>query len=943
MTVGQFITTIDEAALTIVPALLTGLLFGFVLYLLVATVLAFTPRSNAATRHVVWCAVLVAVVVLPFLPPSDEAASNGALARVTRPSPGGASSSPPAATEAAGTPFPARASSVVIGALGASAPATGESARGPQGGPAAIADARDEARRRFWSLPHLPAWLPLPLFLLWIVGAAVMLYRIFRGCRGLMALRRDSDPLPPSHQDRFDRLRRLVGCDRPCDVRSSPFIASPLTVGLFRPIVLLPVKLIGYLKTQELDQILAHELGHVRRRDDWSTFLIRVVQAVSFFNPVPRWIGRRLDLDREIACDDGVVAITRRPRRYADCLTRLAEITAGPRIAMHDRAALAPAALGPTNQLTRRIHMLLDTQRNTSPRPSLLVCIVVLGVAAMVGFPLVQALPRIEIAPVPQEPEARSGDAAPQRLAPSCCVEVPEPPDVPSEDHAWTKSGRAYSVSYRGPVVVAPDDGSIREVPVGGHARIRVKHGRKVLEYEVTRTPDDASLVRFAGNGKALDLQDEDTQELLEDLMEKAIEHTGLGARSRVRRLLDREGMPGVISELKELKGNYPRRRYVEEALRVTQETSQLAALARAASHQIGEGHLVAVMSMIAKRQLDDGQLTYDLIRVLRHVRSTSLRTRVLTAIASIRPLTGMAAHDFLQFATQRSCNGCGRPELLVKSLVFYLSDKQLRGEYFTALRNCNSEDVRRRAAAAILAWEHCDEELMEQCVRMTRHFGSDGIRSHILTTVASRTKSARLVDRILDDGSRVIGSDTARHNVMTAVLARKKLTSSNLDRVLAWITKVSSGHVKTSLLLAALPHCPGRTVNGVIELTPYLQSDPDRRQVLAAVLDRKDLDCFTLLRVFESMRQLSSDQRKSSLLVQVAPRCKPSLIDPFLEITWTLSSDAEKMRALVALLDNKELPKTAVAMIKKSLTRRFGSASIRDCVMKVVDAKLTD
>jgi hypothetical protein len=111
-----------------------------------------------------------------------------------------------------------------------------------------------------------------------------------------------------------------------------------------------------------VQQVLRHELAHVVRGDDWANLAQQVIAAVLFFHPAVRWISKRLTLEREVACDDHVLAATRTPHVYALLLTEFAS-------RMHGRALLAaPAAWSHKNQLKERIAMILDSKRNASPR-----------------------------------------------------------------------------------------------------------------------------------------------------------------------------------------------------------------------------------------------------------------------------------------------------------------------------------------------------------------------------------------------------------------------------------------------------------------------------------------------------------------------------------------------------------------------------------------------
>ena len=104
-------------------------------------------------------------------------------------------------------------------------------------------------------------------------------------------------------------------------------------IGFFSPRILIPEELFARLTTAEFGQIVLHEVGHLRRADDWINLLQKLSLVVVPLNPVLMWIERRLCLERELACDDDVLRLTKAPKAYATCLTNLAEHRLGRRAA----------------------------------------------------------------------------------------------------------------------------------------------------------------------------------------------------------------------------------------------------------------------------------------------------------------------------------------------------------------------------------------------------------------------------------------------------------------------------------------------------------------------------------------------------------------------------------------------------------------------------------
>ena len=156
------------------------------------------------------------------------------------------------------------------------------------------------------------------------------------------------------------RARACGVAGRRVRVATTAEISTPVAVGPWRTAILIPAGLLAELDEQAMDQIVIHEAAHLARYDDYALLVQRVMEAVAALHPVVRWIARQLDLEREIACDDRVIAATGQRRRYATCLTQIVEWGGGV------QASLAAAtAADDSSHLARRIDMLLDKTRHT--------------------------------------------------------------------------------------------------------------------------------------------------------------------------------------------------------------------------------------------------------------------------------------------------------------------------------------------------------------------------------------------------------------------------------------------------------------------------------------------------------------------------------------------------------------------------------------------------
>ncbi len=95
---------------------------------------------------------------------------------------------------------------------------------------------------------------------------------------------------------------------------------------MFRPVLLLPEGIEERLDVGQLDAILAHELCHVRRRDNLTAAIQMVAQSVFWFHPLVWWVGERLIEERERACDEEVLRRGGSPRVYAEAILNVCKL-----------------------------------------------------------------------------------------------------------------------------------------------------------------------------------------------------------------------------------------------------------------------------------------------------------------------------------------------------------------------------------------------------------------------------------------------------------------------------------------------------------------------------------------------------------------------------------------------------------------------------------------
>ncbi len=286
-----------------------------------------------------------------------------------------------------------------------------------------------------WRLSLSPG-LSLALVSGWGAVAGARLVFLVWQYLALVRLKRRSALAPPPQAALFDSLCRQMRARRPLTLRANDELNSPLAAGFRSPAVLLPTRLMDE-PASTLEKVLRHELAHLARGDDWTNLIQQFIKATFFFHPSVVWLSRRLTVDREIACDDHVLAATCSPRDYALFLTEFASR------ARERHWAPAPAAWSNHSQLKERIRMLLDSKRNTSPQLVRAKVGTLSTAAALLAALGLYAGPRLAFAqaeapPAPGQPASNSPGAFPARevSADQTNSAQPVPPPPQSEPSA---------------------------------------------------------------------------------------------------------------------------------------------------------------------------------------------------------------------------------------------------------------------------------------------------------------------------------------------------------------------------------------------------------------------------------------------------------------------------------------------------------------------------
>jgi len=203
-------------------------------------------------------------------------------------------------------------------------------------------------------------------YLIWITGSLLFGFRFLHGWRSVRSFRKNCRPLNSAeYASLLQAVAQKLGLRKTPPVATSTSIDIPVVTGIFRPIVLLPERMLETFSREQLHEMLLHEFAHVARRDLYVAFVQRLAGIVFWPHPFVHYLNRSLSQAREELCDNYVLEQCS-PRSYARTLLAVAESCAGTR--RPSTLPVDPAAqlalVTPHWNLEQRITGLLDESRS---------------------------------------------------------------------------------------------------------------------------------------------------------------------------------------------------------------------------------------------------------------------------------------------------------------------------------------------------------------------------------------------------------------------------------------------------------------------------------------------------------------------------------------------------------------------------------------------------
>jgi len=923
-------THVNFAVTTLLNGVWEGTLLAAAMWLFVKLL----PRLNPTTRFVVLWITLLAVLVLllePFTPPGFM--------------PGTQADLPVAATSnsTVTTPKPVKAAEPKFDRQGPNASFESRPVSAPRSSPGPVFERPTELARAPIAPPQ-SRWTAItaighPLIrihsgkilgafeIAWVLLSFVMLLRLGRGYRKLLGLKTSATPVPAEWQMRLRRLKRINGVRRQTQLLVSSDIAAPMSLGFLNPAILIPRMLFDRLSDSELEHVVLHELCHLRRRDDWTNLAQRLIEAVLPIQPVVYWIGHRMSIEREMACDDWVIAATGTAESYATSLTRVAELSQWAHAGI-----LAAGATGDRSQLFSRVRHMLDRTRNAAPKLTIAplgVAIAAIGILIYVGghAPQMIAFAQTSAAEtsrqelVPLRPAQSIAPRAPSETptsiaspAPKASVEpptllalsAPPAPRAPIAPAESQQSGETHteitirngltllSVKVDGAIEFTDDDRDVKSVSPGGHFRMEEGTWLSGRRYDV-KADSAGILTKTYSVGSSVKPLDSDGQEWLGRLLPQIIRDSGIGAAARVARILRQGGPHAVINEIGLIHSDGSKRIYLEQLFsHATLNTDQLtesAKLIRGISSDGDKAHvLIDVDGMYFT-----GELRPHLFEAVESISSDGDKRRVLSDILKKDAGSGDTLFGVTRAAKHISSDG-DKAEVLIEMAGLYRDNGGLGMAYFEAVKSISSDGDHARVLSTLLTAHGDDLYTVARVLESAGKISSDGDKARVLKEAVVRYSADEPVRKAFIDAANSISSDGDHQQVLVALVHRPGIDTPTIDEIAKSAQRISSDGDKARVLVELVGANVEVARGDFFAAADTIQSDGDHSHVLMALLDKPGTSSTMAIAAIQSATRMSSDGDKGRVLVKAAQRYSrdPQVDAALRKAVESLHSDGE-------------------------------------------------
>jgi beta-lactamase regulating signal transducer with metallopeptidase domain len=810
-------------------------------------------HSSAALRHLVWTAAIAGALALPILalalpawhlPIPGAAAARALAARV-----GGALGSDRAASGSdvrlVGQQAGARGAEVVAEVKGG----TGQLQLASAAAAAASVPTTGPVHVTLVAPPRRPGWAAI-VGIIWVAGAVVALIPLLVGILQLrLVARRVHDVESDALDAHAASLARSLGVRRVVRVVEGEAIATPMTWGIVRPVVLVPAGFGEWPEARQRD-VLLHELAHVARFDCLTQYLASVVCALHWFNPLAWVAARNLRVERERACDDRVLLAGARASEYAEHLLTIARTLRTP-----GAAGAAALAMARPSHLEGRLLAVLDGRRQRA--------ILTRGRAAGIGTAtLVVATLVATLSPWAARPAAAN-----ERQLPTVAATDTDPVAAGKRT-----TGRDSLLAL------------LRMMPNDSLAALLHDAGNDSLVEALLRAPRDSSL------GALVSGRDTALFKSLQALLENANDVVGPGVELHDGELLSRSAAGGAVIGTGGAKSTDPTR-FSLPGCSFADHRSSSATVIDNDSH------------MKASVRNGDCEITLEREGEVRFNRDFTDITAVDgDGWVSIYDKGGSTTH---KLRIERGAGGS-------LTRTWYVNgtkqpyDSAAAGWLASALEQLDRyTNFSNGARMAVVYRERGVNGVLDEAASTSSDYTK---RSDVERLLKMAKLDQQQTERVLGFVGSDMSGDYDKSQLLQVLLKQGLITPALQSKFITAAATISGDYERRQVLTALVQNggLTGASQTAVYNAALHISSDYDMRELLVEVVKKYGLSKETAPAFLAAAERISSDYDMRTLLTTVLddqPGLDPSIIDSFIDLgTKRISSDYDKAEFFITV-----------------------------------------
>jgi beta-lactamase regulating signal transducer with metallopeptidase domain len=769
--------------------------------------------------------------------------------------------------------------------------------------------------------------------IVWAFFSLAMLVRLGLGYLKLRGLKAGATPAPTEWQLLLRNLAGSNGVRRQTQLLVSSQITAPMSLGFLNPAILIPRALLDTLSEPEVAHVVLHELGHLRRRDDWTNLAQKLIEAILPIQPAVYWIGQRMSIEREMACDDWVIAATGTAEPYATSLTRVAELSQWARAGI-----LAAGATGNRSHLFRRIHHMLDRTRNAAPRLDFGPLGAAIAAIGILIYAAARAPQMIAFAATPENENSRHEPAA---LTPAHSLEalrapIPVPntplampasttqiatltstepaalpaspplsPDAPITPEAQqsgethmemtTRNGfTSLHVKIDGAIEFTDDDSGVKSLSPGGHFRMEEGAWLSGRVYDV-KADSAGNLTKTYSVGSSEKPLDSEGRAWLGRLLPQMIRDSGVGAGPRVARILRQGGVQAIIHEIGLIHSDGSKRVYVEQLFsQAPLSTEQLREAAKLIRGISSDGDKAQVLVDVDGKYFS-GEVRPDLFEAIATISSDGDKRKVLSDI--LKKDSGSAETLLSVATTAKHISSDGdKAEVLIEMANSYRENGGVGMAYFDAVKSISSDGDHARVLSTLLTVHGNDRDTLIRVLSSSEKISSDGDKARVLKEAVDRYGDDGVIRKEFFDAANSISSDSDHQQVLVALVHRQGIDTATVGGIAKSAQRISSDGDKARVLLELVGVNVEPVRDDFFAAADSIHSDGDHSHVLLAVLDKSGTSSAMAVAAIESATRISSDGDKGHVLLDAAHRYSkdPKVNEALRKAVESLHSDSE-------------------------------------------------